>query len=437
MHGGLAQGIGQALLEGCVYDKETGQLLTGSYNDYAMPRAADFPWFSLSTNVTPCTHNPLGVKGCGEAGAIGAPAALTNAIVDALKPLGVRHLDMPATPSGCGASSNSTATARRGLASPGMKPRTLMIVTPAKVGAQGRVLAAYSRSRERRITRRAPMYEFNYHKPTSLDEIANLLGANEEAKLVAGGMTLIPTLKLRLAKPSDLVDLAAIPSLRGITDAGDAVVIGAMTRHGEVHNSPVVKQGIPALAAMAGLIGDPAVRNRGTIGGSISNNDPAADYPAALVALNATVHTTKREIPAESFFTGMFETALEPTEIVTSVRFPKTQTANYQKFRNPASRYAIVGVFVARTPGGVRVAVTGAGPSVFRVPEMEAALAQNPSPRTRSRTSRSPTPGSTPTSTPQPSIVLTSSASWPGAPLPPAPNLISGSWLTNRSSRLG
>jgi carbon-monoxide dehydrogenase medium subunit len=219
------------------------------------------------------------------------------------------------------------------------------------------------------------MYEFNYHKPTSLEEIANLLGANEEAKLVAGGMTLIPTLKLRLAKPSDLVDLASIPSLRGTTDAGDALVIGAMTRHAEVERSPVVKQAIPALAAMAGMIGDPAVRNRGTIGGSISNNDPAADYPAALVALGATVQTTKRQIRAEDFFTGIFETALEPNEIVTAVRFPKCQTANYQKFRNPASRYAIVGVFVARRPDGVRVAVTGAGSCVFRVPEMEAALA--------------------------------------------------------------
>ena len=219
------------------------------------------------------------------------------------------------------------------------------------------------------------MYEFNYHKPTSLEDIASLLGANQEAKLVAGGMTLIPTLKQRLAKPSDLVDLGAVASLRGITDAGDAIVIGAMTRHAEVNRSPVVKQGIPALAAMAGMIGDPAVRNRGTIGGLISNNDPAADYPAALVALGATVHTTKREIAADNFFTGIFETALEPAEIVTSVRFPKPQTACYQKFKNPASRYAIVGVFVARTGGGVRVAVTGAGPCVFRVPEMEAALA--------------------------------------------------------------
>src|SRR5262249_41571124 len=218
-----------------------------------------------------------------------------------------------------------------------------------------------TRDGSRSPNRESPMYEFTYHKPTSLDEVANLLNANEEAKIVAGGMTLIPTLKLRLAKPSDLVDLAAITSLRGITDAGDAIVIGAMTRHAEVERSPVVKQGIPALAALAHMIGDPAVRNRGTIGGSISNNDPAADYPAALVALGATVHTTKRQIAADDFFTGIFETALDPAEIVTSVRLPKPQAACYQKFKNPASRYAIVGVFVARTGGGVRVAVTGAG----------------------------------------------------------------------------
>src|SRR5207248_5714468 len=220
------------------------------------------------------------------------------------------------------------------------------------------------------------MYEFEDHRPTSLDDAAKLLG-NEDAKLVAGGMTLIPTLKLRLAKPSDLVDLGALSQLKGITEEGDAVVIGAMTRHADVNRSPVVQRGIPALAAMAGMIGDPAVRNRGTIGGSIANNDPAADYPAAIVALNATVRTNKREIPADQFFTGMFETALQPGEILIAVRFPKVAQANYQKFRNPASRYAIVGVFVAKTPAGVRVAVTGAGPSVFRVPEMEAALAKS------------------------------------------------------------
>jgi carbon-monoxide dehydrogenase medium subunit len=218
------------------------------------------------------------------------------------------------------------------------------------------------------------MYEFEYHKPASLDAAAGLLAA-EEAKLVAGGMTLIPTLKQRLAKPSDLVDLGAISSLVGITDDGDGVVIGAMTRHADVNRSPIVKAGIPALAAMAGMIGDPAVRNRGTIGGSIANNDPAADYPGSVLALNATIRTTKREITGDDFFTGMFETALEPSEIITAVRFPKVAQANYQKFRNPASRYAIVGVFVARTAAGVRVAVTGAGPCVFRIPAMEAALA--------------------------------------------------------------
>jgi carbon-monoxide dehydrogenase medium subunit len=221
------------------------------------------------------------------------------------------------------------------------------------------------------------MYEFEYQKPASLDDVARLLG-DEEAKLVAGGMTLLPTLKLRLAKPTQLIDLAAIPSLKGISEEGDGVVVvGAMTRHADVNRSPVVKRAIPALAAMAGMIGDPAVRNRGTIGGSVANNDPAADYPAAVVALNATVRTNKREIGADQFFTGMFETALQPGEILTAVRFPKVAQANYQKFRNPASRYAIVGVFVAKTQAGVRVAVTGAGPSVFRVPEMEAALAKS------------------------------------------------------------
>src|SRR3954462_7950176 len=221
------------------------------------------------------------------------------------------------------------------------------------------------------------MYEFEYSRAASLNDAASRLGSDEEARLVAGGMTLLPTLKLRLAKPSHLIDLAGLSELKGIREEGDAVVIGAMTRHGDVHRSDLVKGAIPALAAMAGLIGDPAVRNRGTIGGSIANNDPAADYPAAIVALNATVRTNKREITANQFFTGMFETALQPGEIVTAVRFPKVAQANYQKFRNPASRYAIVGVFVAKTQAGVRVAVTGAGPSVFRVPEMEAALAKS------------------------------------------------------------
>jgi carbon-monoxide dehydrogenase medium subunit len=220
------------------------------------------------------------------------------------------------------------------------------------------------------------MYEFNYHKPGSLNDATSLLG-NAEAKLVAGGMTLIPTLKQRLAKPSDLVDLGAIGNLKGISLDGDTLVIGAMTRHAEVNRSPVVRSTIPALAALAGMIGDPAVRNRGTIGGSIANNDPAADYPSAVVGLGATIVTTKRQIAGDAFFTGMFETALAQDEIITAVRFPKPQAAAYQKFKNPASRYAIVGVFVARTAGGVRVAVTGAGPCVFRQTDMEAALTRS------------------------------------------------------------
>jgi carbon-monoxide dehydrogenase medium subunit len=224
------------------------------------------------------------------------------------------------------------------------------------------------------------MYEFDYQKAASLADAAKILAADEDAKLVAGGMTLIPTLKQRLAKPSDLIDLGSLPELTGITEEGGGVRIGAMTRHIDVHRSDIVKRVIPALSALAGMIGDPAVRNRGTIGGSISNDDPAADYPAAVVGLGATVVTTTREIPGDEFFVGMFETALAQDEIVTAIKFPKPETAAYQKFKNPASRYAIVGVFVAKTAGGVRVAVTGAGPYVFRVPEMEAALGSSFSP---------------------------------------------------------
>ena len=226
------------------------------------------------------------------------------------------------------------------------------------------------------------MYEFNYHQPTGLDEVANLLGANAEAKIVAGGMTLVPTLKFRLAKPSDLVDLAKIPSLRGITDGGDALVIGAMTRHADVANSAVVKEVIPALAALAHLIGDPAVRHRGTLGGSVANNDPNADYPAACLGLAATIITTKRKITADEFFKGLFETALESDEIITKVSFPVPKKAAYQKFKNQASRFALVGVFVAKRPSEIRVAVTGAGASgVFRVPEFEVALKKRFAPK--------------------------------------------------------
>ncbi|MFO1352977.1 MAG: xanthine dehydrogenase family protein subunit M [Gammaproteobacteria bacterium] len=221
------------------------------------------------------------------------------------------------------------------------------------------------------------MYNFNYHRAVSLDEAKTLLAKASDAKLMAGGMTLLPSLKLRLAKVSDLVDIGGIAALKEIRREGNAISIGAMTPHATVADSDAVKSAIPALAKLAGGIGDPQVRNRGTIGGSIANNDPAADYPAAVLSLNATIHTTQRSIKADDFFKAIFETALKPGEIITSVSFPIPEKAGYAKFPNPASRYAMVGVFIAKTGGAVRVAVTGAGPVVFRSAEMEKALAGN------------------------------------------------------------
>jgi carbon-monoxide dehydrogenase medium subunit len=221
------------------------------------------------------------------------------------------------------------------------------------------------------------MENFAYHTPASVADASKLLDAHEDAKLIAGGMTLLPTLKQRLASPSDLIDLAGVAELRGISREGDEIVIGAMTPHADVHESALVRDAIPGLASLAGQIGDPAVRHRGTIGGSISNADPAADYPAGLVGHGATIVTNKRKIAADDFFIGLFETALEPGEIVTSVRFPVPVWSTYQKLRHPASGYAVVGVLVAQTKAGVRVAVTGAGPSVFRIAKMEEALARD------------------------------------------------------------
>src|SRR6266516_2485231 len=247
VHGGIAQGVGQALLEGAVYDKD-GQLVTGSLMDYCMPRADNLPVLKVDTTKTASPSNPLGIKGCGEAGAIAAPVAVINAITDAI---GSEDLAMPAT-------------------------------------------------------------------PETVRQAASLLAKQEEAKLLAGGHTLIPTMKLRLAGPKHLIDLSKVEGLTGIEMRGRSLVIGAMTTHVEVENSPIVKENIPALAGLAGKIGDPAVRHRGTIGGSIANNDPNADYPAAALGLGATIITNKRRIPADEFFKGLFETALEPDEIITT-----------------------------------------------------------------------------------------------------------------------
>ncbi|CAO3403809.1 xanthine dehydrogenase family protein subunit M [Azospirillum sp. 11R-A] len=218
------------------------------------------------------------------------------------------------------------------------------------------------------------MYAFTYQRPTSLADAATAIQA-EEAKLLGGGQTLLPTLKQRLARPTDLIDLGAIPELKGIREADGGLEIGAFTRHAEVAHSDLVKRVIPALASLAEGIGDRQVRNMGTMGGSIANADPSADYPSAVVALKATVTTDRRTIAGDDFFTGMFETALEPGEILKSVRYSRPDKAAYAKFRNPASRYAIVGVFVAKFGAEVRVAVTGAAGSVFRAKAFEAALA--------------------------------------------------------------
>jgi carbon-monoxide dehydrogenase medium subunit len=224
------------------------------------------------------------------------------------------------------------------------------------------------------------MQDFNYHRPSSIADAVKLLQGSSDAKLLSGGMTIIPTMKQRLASPSDVIDLTGL-NLSGVTAEGGALTIQAGTTHEKVASDATVKSTIPALAFLVGHIGDPHVRNCGTIGGSVANNDPAADYPSALVALKATVVTDRREVAAEQFFTGMFETALADDEIVTAVRFQAPKRAGYAKFPNPASRYAMTGVFVADYGSGeVRVAVTGAGDKVFRVPAMEQALARDFSP---------------------------------------------------------
>lgn len=223
------------------------------------------------------------------------------------------------------------------------------------------------------------MYAFDYIRPASIEEARSALAANPEAQVLAGGQTLLPAMKLRLASPPALVDLGRLSELRTITHADDRLSIGAMASHAAVATAPDVKSAVPALAELAESIGDPQVRNRGTIGGSIANDDPAADYPAGLLALGATIVTTNRSIPADDFFQGLFTTALEPDEIITAVEVPVPAGFAYEKFAHPASRYALVGVAVARMAGGdVRVAVTGAGDNgVFRWSAAETALSAN------------------------------------------------------------
>ncbi|MCX7311099.1 MAG: xanthine dehydrogenase family protein subunit M [Hyphomicrobiales bacterium] len=226
------------------------------------------------------------------------------------------------------------------------------------------------------------MYEFKYQRPGTVRQAANILAKDEDAKILAGGHSLLPTMKLRLAKPSQIIDLGRVEGLNTIELKGRSVVIGAMARHVDVANSPVVKEAFPALADLAGVIGDPAVRHRGTIGGSLANNDPNADYPAAVLGLGATIITNKRRIAADDYFKGMFDTALEPGEIIIKVQFPIAKKAAYEKFKHPASGFALVGVFVSKRGSDIRVAVTGAGSNgVFRVTSFEEALKKRFSPK--------------------------------------------------------
>lgn len=218
------------------------------------------------------------------------------------------------------------------------------------------------------------MYEFVYRRASTIEEALEWLAQDPDARLLAGGMTLLPAMKMRLSAPATVIDIGRLQDLKGICVDGDAVIIGALTTHAEVAESEVLRAAIPALAELASHIGDAQVRNCGTLGGSLANNDPSADYPAAVLALDAMIRTTRRDIAAADFFTGMFETALDPDEVVLSVRFPIPDRAAYAKFPNPASRYAIVGAMVAKGSHGVRVAVTGAADCVFRAGAAEKAL---------------------------------------------------------------
>ncbi|WP_109478996.1 xanthine dehydrogenase family protein subunit M [Paraburkholderia sp. C35] len=221
------------------------------------------------------------------------------------------------------------------------------------------------------------MYTFNYQRAADPKAAVAVLTADGEAKFLAGGQSLLPTMRLRLAQPSQLIDVTRIPQLKEIRVEPNKVTVGAAVCHADVANNADVQRVLPALAFLAGHIGDRQVRSLGTIGGSIANNDPAADYPAAVLGLDGTVVTDRRRISAAEFFVGMYETALQPDELIVAVEFPVPEKAAYEKFRNPASHFALTGVFVAKTASGVRVAITGAAPSVFRATDMETALSAN------------------------------------------------------------
>ena len=336
IHGGLAQGIGQAMIEEAVYNDD-GQLMTGSFMDYAMPRAIDFPRFELSATVTPTPVNPLGAKGVGEAGTLGSTPSIVSAAVDALSPLGVKHIDMMLRPE----------KLWRHHLRHGLRPGRPIVIPVS----------------------------FSYERAASLDDAVAKLGAGG-GKLIAGGHSLVPLMKLRLSEPGRLIDISRIPGLSGIRESGGRIEIGATTVHHDIATSKVLRDKCPMIAEAAAEIGDAQVRNRGTIGGSIAHADPAADMPAVVLALDADLQlrgkSGARTVKASDFFQGFYTVDLQPSEIITAVQFTPVKTAAYAKLHQRASHYAVVGVAaVLEIKGGViqsaRIGLTGATTHAVRL----------------------------------------------------------------------
>ena len=341
VHGGIAQGVGQALFEEAVYD-EDGNLVTGSLLNYLVPSAAELPSFELGRTETPSPTNPLGVKGVGETGAIASPAAVMNAVVDALRPSGVED----------------RARCRRPRSGSGVRSRRRRTMIPDR---------------------------FEYELAGSVEQAVELLASTDGAKLLAGGHSLLPLMRLRIARPTLLVDVGRLDELSYVREDGDRVAIGALTRHHDLAHDPLLRERCGIVAHTASLIGDPQVRHRGTVGGSVAHGDPAADMPAVLVALEADLAITgpagDRTVPASEFFTGVFETAIGPADLLREIRVPVLAGGwSYLKFNRRAQDWATVGVAAVRSNGGARIALTNMGPTPIRATAVEQALADGADP---------------------------------------------------------
>ena len=342
VHGGIAQGVAQALYEEAIYDEE-GNLSTGSMLSYLVPSAVELPNFELERTESPSPTNPMGVKGVGETGTIASTAAVMNAVVDALSPYGVTDVEMPAKP--------ETGLAR--------DPGRRCDVIPAK---------------------------FDYQVADSVDHAIELLGSGKDAKLLAGGHSLLPLMRLRLARPELLVDIGRISDLSYVKEDGDAIAIGALTRYRDLEQSELLRAECPIVAETAGLVGDPQVRHRGTIGGSVAHCDPASDAPTVLLALDAELVAKgpkgERRLSVAESFGGFLQTALDPQEVLTEIRVPKTGSGGwaYEKFNRRAQDWATVAVAAVQMNGGAHVALTNMGPTALRAGGVEKALSSGSDP---------------------------------------------------------